>query len=91
MNKITTEEVRNANIQLINASKLPPNLTKDLPFVNLTNDHETHAKTVNDLCGTLTLHGHGFQHLIDLIKKIDQKVDNLSGSLSTFETIDNSK
>lgn len=91
MNKITTEEVRNANIQLINASKLPPNLTKDLPFVNITNDHETHTKTVNDLCGNLTLHGHGFQHILDLIKKLDQKVEGLSNSLSNFETIDNTK
>ena len=33
----------------------------------------------------------GFQYILDLIKKQNNKIDNLAGSLATFETIDNVK
>lgn len=35
MNKITIDEVRQANTQLFNACKLPPNIAQELPVVNI--------------------------------------------------------
>lgn len=36
-------------------------------------------------------YGHGFQYLLDMIKKQNNKINSLADNLSTFETIENVK
>jgi len=74
MNKITIDEVRQANVQIMNASKLSPTLVKDLPVVSAPSRQDNFQESVEGVSSQLTLHAHGMQYLLDLIKKQNNKI-----------------
>ena len=84
MNKINLEEVKLGNLELINASKMAPNIVQELPLLKNNEKPESYQETVESLGNNFIRYGHGFQYLLDLIKKQTNKINSLADSLSTF-------
>ena len=91
MNKINADEVKLGNIQLFNASRLPPSIIQELPLINVNEKPDTYNETIESLGANMVRYGHGFQYLMDMIKKQNNKINSLADNLSTFETIENVK
>lgn len=45
---------------------------------------ESYQEAVQSLGVNLTRYGHGFQFLVDLVKKQSNRIDSLTDSLATF-------
>lgn len=70
---------------------MSPNIIQELPVISVNEKQQTYKDTVQGLSAHLTQHSHGniwvklgFQHLLDVIKKQNHKIDGLANALSTF-------